>query len=69
MLDPFGWLFRQNFDYFRPYKNQVEPCYKGPPIEFIDDLFLDHLGPFGTIEDHLRSYWKIWDYFWSFGTI
>ena len=23
MLDPFGWLFIQNLDYFRPYKNQA----------------------------------------------
>ena len=35
MPDPFGWLFSNFFDYFRPYKNQVEPGYKGNPIEFM----------------------------------
>ena len=33
--DPIGWLFGQNLDFFRPYKNQVEPGCKGYPIEFI----------------------------------
>ena len=33
--DPIGWLFGQNLDYFRPYKNQVEPGCKDYPIEFI----------------------------------
>ena len=33
--DPIGWLFGKNVDYFRPYKNQVEPGCKGYPIEFI----------------------------------
>ena len=56
MPDPFGCLFSQNLDYFRPYKNQVEPGYKGHPIEFMVDFFKDHLGPFETIEDHLRPY-------------
>ena len=55
MPDPFGRLLSQNLDYFRPYKNQIEPGYKGHPIEFMVH-FLDHLGPFGTIEDHLRLY-------------
>ena len=32
MPDPFGCLFSENLDYFRPYKNQVEPGYKGHPI-------------------------------------
>ena len=68
MPDPFVWLFSKNFDYFRPYKNQVEPGYKGHPIEFMVD-FLDHLGPFGTIEDHLRPYWLFWDHFLPFRTI
>ena len=53
MPDPFGWLFSPNLDYFRPYKNQIEPGYTGKPIEFMVD-FLDHLGPFVAIEDHLR---------------
>ena len=55
MPDPFGGLFSQNFDYFRSYKNQVEPGYKGNFIEFMVYV-LDHLGPFGTVEDHLRPY-------------
>ena len=33
--DPIGWLFGQNLDYFRPYKNQVETGCKGYPIQFI----------------------------------
>ena len=33
--DPIGWLFGQNLDYFRPYKNQVETGCKGYPIELI----------------------------------
>ena len=34
------WMnFSQNLDYFRPYKNQVEPGYKGHPIEFMVDFF------------------------------
>ena len=40
MPDPFGWLSSKNLDYFRPYKNHVEPGYKGHPIEFIV-VFLD----------------------------
>ena len=51
MPDPIGWLFNQNLDYFRPYKNQDEPSYKGHPMEFMVD-FIDHLGPFRTIKDH-----------------
>ena len=39
MSDPFGWLFSQNVDYFRPYKKQVVPSYKGHPIEFMVDFF------------------------------
>ena len=35
MPDPFGWLFSQHSDYFRTYKNQVEPGYKGHPIELM----------------------------------
>ena len=38
MPDPFGWLFGQNLDYLRPYKNQVESGYKGHPIEFMVDF-------------------------------
>ena len=48
MLDSFGWIFSQNLEYFRPYKNHVEPGYKGHPIELMV-FFLDHLGSFGTI--------------------
>ena len=56
MPDLFGYFFCcQNLDYFRPYKNQFKPGYKGHPIEFMVTL-LDHLGPFGSIEDHLRPY-------------
>ena len=46
------WMtfFSQNLDYFRPYKTQIEPGYKGHPIELMVN-FLDHLGPFGNIED------------------
>ena len=39
--DPFGWLFSQNLDYLRPYKNHVEPGYKGHPIECMV-IFVDH---------------------------
>ena len=61
-LDQETWLcrtllnnfFSKKFDYFRPYKNQVEPGYKGHPIEFMVNFFVDPLGPFGTIEDHFR---------------
>ena len=35
MPDPIGWLFSQILDYFRPYKNQVEPGCKGHPMEFM----------------------------------
>ena len=56
MPDPFGLLFSKILYYFRPYKNQVEPGYKGHTIAFMVDVFLEHLGPFGTIEDHLRPY-------------
>ena len=35
MPDPFGWLFSENLDYFRPYKKQVETGCKGYPIQFI----------------------------------
>ena len=35
MSDPFGWLFSQNVDYLRPYKNQVLPGYKGHPFGFM----------------------------------
>ena len=38
MPDPFRRLFSQNFDYFRTYKNHVEPGYKGHPIEFMVDF-------------------------------
>ena len=37
--------------YTSPECVQVKPGYKGHPIEFRVDL-----GPFGTIEDHLRTY-------------
>ena len=47
MQDQFGRLFSQKVDYFRPYKNQDEPGYKGHPIEFMVDLFR----PFRTICD------------------
>ena len=48
MLDPFEWLFYKSLAYFRPYKNKVEPGYKGHPIKFMFD-FLGHLGPLKTI--------------------
>ena len=67
MPDPFGWCFSQNLDYFTPYKNQLEPGYKGHTLEFMG-FFKDHLGPFGTIEDHLRPYWTFWDHFLPFRT-
>ena len=35
MPDPFEWLFSQNLDNFRAYKTQIEPGYKGHPIEFM----------------------------------
>ena len=53
MPDPLGCLFSQHLDYFRPYKKQVEPGYKGHPIMV---NFLNHLGPFRTIEDNFRPY-------------
>ena len=62
MPDPLGWLFSQDLDYFRPYKNQVETDYKGYPIEFMVNFFR----PFRTIwtiEDNYRPYWKLWDHF------
>ena len=52
MPDPFEELFSQNLDYFRPYKNQVEPGYKGHPIELMVDFFR----PFRTIWDHWRPF-------------
>ena len=67
MRDPFGWLFSQNWDYFRPYENQVEPGYKGHPIKFMVN-FLDRLGSFWTIEDHVRPYWTFWDHFYPLKT-
>ena len=43
MPEPFVLLFSQNLDYFRPYKNQVEPGYiithKGNPIEIMVKFF------------------------------
>ena len=39
MPDPIGWLFSQNLDYLRPYKNQVEPGCKGHPMEFMVIFF------------------------------
>ena len=59
-------IFSQNLDYFRPYKNQVEPGYNDHPIEFVV-IVVDQLGPFGTIEDHLRPYRLCWDHFYPFG--
>ena len=60
MPEPVVLLFSQNLDYFRPYKNQVNPgyiiTYKGNPIEIMVKLLLDHLVPFWTIEDHLRKF-------------
>ena len=47
MPDPFGLLFCQTLDHFRPYKNQVEPGYKGNLFEFM----VNFLKPFRTIED------------------
>ena len=38
MPDPFGWLFSDNLDYFKPYKNQFKPGYKGHPIELMVDI-------------------------------
>ena len=32
-------------------------------------IFLDHLGPVRTIQDHSRPYWAFWDHFWHFGNI
>ena len=55
MPDPIGWFLGKNLEYFRPYKNQVEPGYKGHHIELIGN-FLDHEGPFRTIEVHLGPY-------------
>ena len=52
MPDPFGWLLSQNLYYFRQYKSQVEPGYKGHPIEFM----VDFLRPIRTILDHWRPY-------------
>ena len=49
MPNPFGWLFSQNIDYFRPYKNQVEPGYNGHPIELMVIFLKDNLGPLKTI--------------------
>ena len=40
--------FSKNLDYFRPYKNQVEPGYEGHPIEFM----VIFLKPFRTIWDY-----------------
>ena len=39
MLGPFEWPFSPNLDNFKPYKNQVEPGYKGHPIEFMVNVF------------------------------
>ena len=52
MPDPFGRLFSQNLDYLRPYKNQVEPGFKGHPIEFMVNFFR----PFSNIWDHRRPF-------------
>ena len=62
MPDPFGWFFIQNLDYFRPYKNQVKPSYKGNLIEFMVD-FLDNLEPIWNIEDHLGPILTFLDHF------
>ena len=67
MLYPYGWFFLNKiFDYFRPYKNQFKPGYKGHPIEFMV-IFLDNLGPFWNIEDRLRPDWTFWDHFVPLG--
>ena len=62
-LDQETWLCRThlvtfylNVDYFRPYKNHVQPGYKGNATELMVNLFKDHLGPFAAIEDHLRPF-------------
>ena len=47
---PIWMTFSQNMDYFRPYTTHVETGHKGHPFEFTVN-FLDHLGPFGNIED------------------
>ena len=66
MPDPFEWFFSQYLDYFRPYKNQGKPDYKGYPIESMV-IFLDHLGQFGNIEENLGPYWTFWDHFYPLG--
>ena len=48
MPEPFVLLVSLNFDYFRPYKSQVETGYKGHPIAFM----VNFLRPFRTIWDH-----------------
>ena len=63
-LDQETWLYRthldnflsQNLYYFRPYKYHVEPGLKAILQNLWSLLFLDQLGPFGTIEEHLRPY-------------
>ena len=37
------------------WMNHGKPGYKGHKIDFMVD-FIDHLGLFGNIEDHLRPY-------------
>ena len=48
-------MIRKNFLISEEHKNQVEPGFKGHPLAFMVVL-LDHLGPFKTVEDHLRPY-------------
>ena len=47
-ISKWNGYFGQNLDYFRPYKNQVEPGCKGYPIEFM----VNFCKPFRTIWDH-----------------
>ena len=63
MPDPFEWLYSENLDYSRPFKNQVETGYKGHPIKFMVIFFFDNLGPFGIIEEYSGPYWTFWDHF------
>ena len=65
MPDPFGWLFSQNLDYFRPYNNQVEPGYNDHPIEFIVSFFR----PVRTIWDHWRPLKTILNFLGPFYTL
>ena len=55
MLDPLELLFSQCLDYFRPYKNQVNLVIKDIQLN-LGSIFLDHLGPFGTIKNKFMPY-------------